>query len=76
MALSTVADLAASAGAVDVWAFETDAGASLRQSIDWLLPFATNESAWPWKQPETPNWKSMEVVLRRASRNFKNRTYE
>ena len=76
MALSTVADLAASAGAVDVWGFETDAGASLRQSIDWLLPFATNESAWPWKQPETPSWKSMEVVLRRASRHFKNRTYE
>jgi hypothetical protein len=77
MALSECADLAAGLGAAnDVWGFETEDGRSLRKSIDWLMPFATGAAKWPYRQPETPNWGTMVVVMRRASRRFKNETYE
>ena len=77
MALTECADLAAGLGAAgEIWAFETEDGRSLRRSIDWLLPYATAVVPWPYKQPEKPSWESMVVVLRRASRRFRNATYE
>jgi hypothetical protein len=30
-----------------IWEFSTEDGRSLRNSIDWLLPFATNMTVWP-----------------------------
>ena len=30
-----------------IWEFSTKDGRSLRNSIDWLVPFATNTSVWP-----------------------------
>ena len=76
-ALTESADLAAGLGAAnDVWGFETADGRSLRKSIDWLMAYATGSTPWPYKQPEAPDWQTMVVVLRRASRQFKNQTYE
>lgn len=76
-ALSQCADLANGLGTANsVWDFETEDGRSLRNSIDWLLPFATGVAKWPYRQPEKPNWEAMVPVLRRASRYFRNSSYE
>ena len=90
-ALTQVADLASSMHAaksgggsstarvgdnVSIWHFETADGRSLRKAIDWLTPYATNESTWPYRQPERPSWISMWSVLRRASIAYANESYE
>ena len=90
-ALTQVADLASSlhaansgqgsgaarvGNALSIWHFETADGRSLRRAIDWLMPYATNESAWPYPQPERPSWTLMWSVLRRASIAFANASYE
>ena len=72
-ALTESADLVAGLGAAnDVWGFETADGRSLRKSIDWLMACATGSTPWPYKQPEALDWQTMVVVLRLASRQFKN----
>ena len=51
-ALSTCADLSEtlvshSDNVSSIWEFSTEDGRSLRKSIDWLLPYATNITVWP-----------------------------
>ena len=77
-ALTEDAVLARSGGAVDVWGFESEDGRSLRKAIEWLLPYATNRSAWPYPQNlgKAPDWETMFAVLRRASVAYKSRKYE
>lgn len=36
-----------------IWEFSTDDGRSLRTSIDWLLPYATKMTVWPY-EPDRP----------------------
>ena len=78
LALSQAADLAQSVGeqAGSIWEFATTDGRSLRKSIDWLTPYATNASVWPYKQPKAPEWKTMWQVLRRASIAYDSKKYE
>ena len=45
-ALSTCADLSETLSS-SIWEFSTEDGRSLRKSIDWLLKYATNQTAWP-----------------------------
>ncbi len=35
---------------VDLWRWEDDEGRSLRRALDYLIPFATGDAAWPGKQ--------------------------
>lgn len=49
-ALSTCADLSETL-ASSIWEFSTADGRSLRKSIDWLLPYATNATIWPYEAP-------------------------
>lgn len=36
-----------SSGGSSVWDFSTEDGRSLRKAIDWLLPYAANQTRWP-----------------------------
>jgi hypothetical protein len=36
-----------SGGGSSVWDFSTEDGRSLRKAIDWLLPYAANQTRWP-----------------------------
>ena len=51
-------------------------GRSLRKAIDWLTPYATRHTPWPYSQPKTPDWMTMFSVLRRAATAYGERTYE
>ena len=48
----------------------------MRKAIDWLTPYATNATVWPYRQPEAPNWRTMWQVLRRASAAYGSKAYE
>ncbi len=47
-ALITLANLGEHVG-VDLWSFKTDDGRSIRQAIDYLVPFAGGEQKWTYK---------------------------
>ncbi len=61
---------------VDLWNYQTEDGRSLRKAIDWLVPFATGEKEWPYKQITPPKMKEMAVVLRRAANAYHEPKYE
>jgi hypothetical protein len=61
---------------VDLWNFKTDDGRSLRQAIDWLVPFATGEKEWQHKQIAPPKMKETATALRRAANGMKEPKYE
>ena len=65
-----------SRASASAWSFITEDGRSLRKAIDWLTPYATNRTAWPYPQPQAPNWLSMAAVARRASLHYESRDYE
>jgi len=61
---------------VDLWNFKTPDGRSIRQALDWLVPFATGEQKWPYQQ--ITKWSPTEVapLLRRAAIKYHDRRYE
>jgi hypothetical protein len=52
---------------VDLWTYRTADGRSIRQGVDYLVPYAIGERKWPFDQitPFTPG--SMPEILRRAA---------
>jgi len=49
MALFALASVAERVG-VDMWTFATPDGRSIRKALDWLAPYATGKSVWPYEQ--------------------------
>jgi hypothetical protein len=52
---------------VDLWNYRTSDGRSIRQGVDYLVPYATGGRKWPFDQitPFTPG--TMHEILRRAA---------
>ena len=73
-----IAQLADHFGDIDLWNFKSAAGASLRKSVDFLIPFFTGKKQWPYFQaepfavPDVAKWR----LLRRAALGFKEYEYE
>jgi sugar lactone lactonase YvrE len=61
---------------VDLWRYKTDDGRSLRQALDWLLPFATGEKKWPYRQITRLSAGSLAPILRQAARVYEEPRYE
>ncbi|MDQ3440832.1 MAG: alginate lyase family protein [Planctomycetota bacterium] len=61
---------------VNVWAYQTDDGRSLRKAIDWMLPFMTGDAKWQYKQISDPKMKEAATVLRRAANAYNEPKYE
>jgi hypothetical protein len=52
---------------VDLWNYRTADGRSIRQGIEYLLPFATGERRWPHEQITDFRPSALHPVLRRAA---------
>jgi hypothetical protein len=63
---------------IDVWNYKTLDGASLRQSMEFLVPFFTGKKKWPYfagdefEIPGVASWR----LLRRAALGFKDYSFE
>lgn len=64
-AFTQIADIGRIAG-VDVWNYEKD-GRSLRKGVDFLVPFATGQKRWPYKQIAEFHPTALYPILRRAA---------
>jgi hypothetical protein len=52
---------------VDLWNYETPDGRSLRKGVDYLIPFATGEKRWPYKQITSFRGSALHPILRWAA---------
>jgi hypothetical protein len=52
---------------VDLWNYRTPTGRSLRQGVDYLVPFATGEEPFPFEQITEFRPSALHPVLRRAA---------
>ena len=52
---------------VDLWNYRTADGRSLRQGVDYLVPFATGEKRFPYEQITEFRPSALHAVLRRAA---------
>ncbi|MEW6158574.1 MAG: alginate lyase family protein [Verrucomicrobiota bacterium] len=73
--LMTLARLAEHAG-VDLWNFETADGRSLRQALEYLLPFGLGEKPWPHPQINGFSERAIHPLVRRAARKYSHARYE
>jgi hypothetical protein len=55
---------------VDLWAYRTDDGRSIRKALDYLLPYATGDEKWTHQQLDGMNAAGLYVPLLRASRAY------
>ena len=61
---------------LDLWNHKTEDGRSLRNAIDWLLPYAIGEKKWDYQQIKPPKMKETATVLRRAANGMNEPRYE
>jgi len=52
---------------VDLWQYRTDEGRSLREGVEYLIPFATGEKRFPYEQITPFRASALHPVLRRAA---------
>lgn len=74
-ALTELADLGERAG-VDLWHFQTSDGRSIRRALDFLVPYASGEKSWPYKQIKPIKPEELGILLLRASVAYKDPQYE
>ena len=52
---------------VNLWTYRTDDGRSIQQALDWLVPFASGEQKWPYKQTTALDAGLIAPLLRQAA---------
>jgi hypothetical protein len=52
---------------VDLWNYRTQDGRSIRQGLEYLIPFATGERRWPHEQISPLRPSALHPILRRAA---------
>ncbi|HKS96405.1 MAG TPA: alginate lyase family protein [Terriglobia bacterium] len=60
---------------VDLWNYQAPNGGSLRKGADYLIPFATGDKRWPYKQITPFRASELHPVLRLAAVGWKNPKY-
>jgi Alginate lyase len=60
---------------VDLWSAGSDDGRSLRRALDFLVPFATRERPWTYKDLDRFEPGALEWLLRRAAVAWKDPRY-
>jgi Alginate lyase len=52
---------------IDLWRYRTEDGRSLRQALDFLVPYASGDRPWPYRQITTFRPGALHWLLRRAA---------
>lgn len=52
---------------IDLWHFESEDGRSIRKALDWLIPFALEEQAFPYEELGRLRPERLRPLLRQAS---------
>ena len=60
----------------DLWNYETNDKRGIRKALDWLIPFATGEKKWPYKQISVLHPETLAPLLRRAATRYREPRYE
>jgi len=61
---------------VDLWNYESSDKRSMRKALDWLIPFATREKKWTYKQLSSLQPEKIAPLLRRAAVQYRAAAYE
>ncbi len=61
---------------VDLWNFETGDGRSIRQALEWLIPYATGEKEWTHAQIGRFDKGRLTPLLRRAAIAYREPRFE
>jgi hypothetical protein len=60
---------------VDLWSYTSETGRSLRQGVEYLVPFATGEEPFPYEQITEFDPSELHPVLRRAASGWNEPRY-
>ena len=55
---------------VNLWNYETPSGGSIKKALDYLLPYAMDNSGWEYKQIEKMNNESLLPLIRLAQKKY------
>lgn len=61
---------------IDLWNYETNDKRSIRKALDWLIPFATGEKKWTYKEISAFEPQKLAPLLRRAAIIYREPAYE
>lgn len=61
---------------IDLWNYQTNDKRSIRKALDWLMPFATGEKKWSYKQISPYRPEKLARLLRRAAFQYREPIYE
>jgi len=61
---------------IDLWSARSDDQRSIRQALDWLVPFATGERKWTYAQITRFQPEKLAPLLRRAAIVYRDPAYE
>jgi hypothetical protein len=60
---------------VDLWAYKTKEGRSIRAALEYLYPYAIEGRRWPYQQIEGFNAKSFFPLMRRAAIHYQDQKF-
>ncbi|HTN70767.1 MAG TPA: alginate lyase family protein, partial [Methylomirabilota bacterium] len=61
---------------LDLWSYEAPNKRGIRKALDWLIPFATGEKRWSYKQISALQPDKLAPFLRRAAVHYREPAYE
>ena len=55
---------------IDLWDYKTDGGAGLQRAFDYLLPYLSNKSSWPYLQIDSVDMDKVANLLGEAAEHY------
>ena len=61
---------------IDIWHYETNTGQSIRKALDYILPYAMDQTKWEYQQIGTYEERELAYLMILASDKFKDENYK
>jgi hypothetical protein len=61
---------------IDLWSYETPDKRGILKALDWLVPYATGEKKWNYRQISGLQPEKLAPLLRRAAVRYREPAYE